>query len=147
MTLDFIVGEIDKLKDEVSELKKQVIELSKHSSVKKPVRGTELERAVFDIGRSAYPGTKRGNDTEFNNFVKQHPDWKEELPRIGTAVQNQIKSRASLSQTGVFVPHWKNFQTWINQRCWEDEAPIVGITVDKLPAIPASFIFGDTNNK
>jgi hypothetical protein len=144
MTLDFIVGEIDKLKDEVSELKKQVAELSKHRSVKKPVRGTELERAVFDIGRSAYPGIKRGNDTEFNNFVKQHQDWKEALPRIGIAVQNQIKSRMSLSQTGAFIPHWKNFQTWINQRSWEEEVPLPPVEPEKKPAIPASDYFFNT---
>ena len=25
---------------------------------------------------------------------------------------------------GAFVPEWKNLQTWINQKSWEEEIPI-----------------------
>lgn len=79
---------------------------------------------VFDEFRKLYPGTKRGNDTEYNNFKKHHPDWKEVLPLLKPSVESQISTRDSMTQNKVkFIPSWKNLQTWINNRCWEEETP------------------------
>jgi hypothetical protein len=33
----------------------------------------------------------------------------------------QIEVRKLKKQRNEFVPEWKYLQTWINQRCWEDE--------------------------
>ena len=44
----------------------------------------------FDDARKKYPSTKRGNQTEFNNFVKKHNDWKNVLPLLLPAVEHQI---------------------------------------------------------
>lgn len=79
---------------------------------------------LFDKFRTKYPGKKRGNETEFQNFVKKHKDWKEVLVVLEEKIDAQILSRAS-AKPGSFVPEWKNMSTWINQRCWEEEvAPI-----------------------
>lgn len=76
---------------------------------------------IFDNFRKKYLGTKRGNETEFDNFVKQHKDWKTVLPALESILDDQIKAREQLKSKGEFVPSWKNLKTWINQRCWEEE--------------------------
>lgn len=78
----------------------------------------------FDEARKIYPGTKRGNETEFENFTKKHKTWESLLPLLRPAIEKQIAYRRSVPQ-GTFVPQWKNFQTWINQRCWEEEVGCV----------------------
>lgn len=80
---------------------------------------------VFESFRKAYPGTKRGSQTEFLNFCKKHADWKRSAIVLGIALQNQIVWRGEMEAAGMFVPAWKNLQTWINQRCWEEEKPVI----------------------
>lgn len=84
---------------------------------------TEKDIYVFDEARKIYPGTKRGNQTEFENFFKKHKDWKEVLPLLKPAIEKQITWRKNAKGSD-FVPAWKNFKTWINNRCWEDEVKI-----------------------
>jgi len=81
---------------------------------------------LFDKFRTLYPGTKRGNSTEFTNFTKKHSDWKETINFLMPALQKQIAHRAKLQENKQFVPQWKNLQTWINQRCWEIEIDDIG---------------------
>ena len=76
-----------------------------------PTQSNKEYMSIFDESRKLFKGTKRGNQTEFDNFVKKHTDWKEVLPLLLPAVQYQIKQRA---KDGFY---WKNFQTWINNRC------------------------------
>ena len=99
---------------------------------KKP-RKIEENMLVFDVVRKAYPGTKRGLETEFYNFVWQskHPkagmppfNFVEVLPLLKPAIKAQIQGRQR-AKLGDFVPPWKNFKTWINNRCWEEEGKIV----------------------
>jgi hypothetical protein len=78
---------------------------------------------VFELFRRAYPGTKRGFQTEFLNFCKKHKDWKDKVFVLLEALNNQIEWRKEMASAGMFVPEWKMFQTWINQRCWEEEKP------------------------
>jgi hypothetical protein len=80
---------------------------------------------LFDEFRKIYPGIKRGNKTEFDNFCKKHKDWKSILPNLKIAVENQIKLRDIKKSNGQFIPEWKNIQTWINQRCWEEITEII----------------------
>jgi len=82
-------------------------------------------KIVFEEARKIYPGTKRGLDTEFTNFKKKHKDWRNILPLLKPAIERQIQSREIA--TG-FVPNWKNFQTWINNRCWEEQLKITEAT-------------------
>lgn len=74
----------------------------------------------FDIARKAYPDVKRGLDTEFDNFRKKHKDWKKAIPLLKPAIDEQIKRRKLKAQANKFVPPWKHFKTWINNRCWEE---------------------------
>tara|TARA_R100001244_G_scaffold121574_5_gene91203 strand:+ start:1090 stop:1701 length:612 start_codon:yes stop_codon:yes gene_type:complete len=81
---------------------------------------TVKELKDFDIARKLHRGTKRGNETEFEDFKKKYKDYKTIIPLLQPAIESQIEWRA---KTTDFIPHWKNFKTWINQRCWEDETP------------------------
>jgi len=71
---------------------------------------------IFDTARKKYPGTKRGNETEFNNFQKKHADWEQALPLLLPAVEMQAAQWRSDATLKKYIPH---FQTWINQRRWE----------------------------
>ena len=75
----------------------------------------------WEIFRANYPGTKRGTNVELDNLKRKHKDWKEVIPILSDALSYQISARASKSSNGGFVPEWKMLQTWINQRCWEEE--------------------------
>ncbi|MCP3683565.1 MAG: hypothetical protein GY861_12830 [bacterium] len=77
----------------------------------------------FNIFREKYPGTKRGNETEFKNFKKKTPDWKDIIILLESNIDNMIIHRAKMEELKMFVPEWKNLATWINNRCWEDVLP------------------------
>ena len=81
----------------------------------------------FDNFRKLYPGTKRGNETEFTNFIKKHEDWKVVLNYLLPALNKQIAWRKEAGLTQQFVPQWANLQTWINQRRWEEEMGKIAI--------------------
>ena len=105
----------------------KITEVHTHSpsvSVSVSVSVSEFKE-IFNTFRKLYPGTKRGNDTEFENFKKKHKDWKEVLPNLEKALKNQIGWRKEMKAAGTFVPEWKHLKTWINNRCWEDEKPVI----------------------
>jgi len=78
----------------------------------------------FENFRLKYPGIKRGYETEFSNFIKKHQDWNDIVSQLEQIIDNQIKYREILKSKNQFVPAWKNMQTWINQRCWEESTEI-----------------------
>ncbi len=82
-------------------------------------------KTEFDKARKLYPGIKRGLETEFKYFKDKHKDWKKVFTMLPKAIENQINARSIKVQNNEFVPEWKNFKTWITQRCWEEE---VGVT-------------------
>lgn len=98
-----------------------------------------IEEDIFNSFRLRYPGTKRGNQTEFYNLCKKHKDWKLVNSILSQAIENQINSRNIKRQKGEFIPPWKNLSTWINNRCWEEETTV--IEDKKITPIPASTIF------
>lgn len=84
---------------------------------------------VFDEARKAYPGTKRGLATEFRYFIFRcgYPsdglpkiDWWKAVPLLKPAIEAQIRCRKKKGTSTAFIPPWKNFKTWINNRCWEE---------------------------
>lgn len=79
------------------------------------------EKENFEKARKLYPGDKRGLDTEFANFIKKHKDWKEVVDTLEEKIKMQISVHALKTKQGVFVKEWKMFQTWINNRSWEEE--------------------------
>ncbi len=78
--------------------------------------------AIFEEFRQAYPGTKRGNEVEFDYFVeccgKTHKrrklSWREELSRLLPALESETVERKTLP----YLPSWKNLKTWLYNRCW-----------------------------
>jgi hypothetical protein len=95
---------------------------------------------IYNSFRKLFEGTKKGNETEFENFKKKHKDWKEVLPLLEPAVKKEIEWR---KQKRDFTPQWKNLSTWINQRCWEQEFETVSAPKKELKEIPASAIFNN----
>jgi len=79
--------------------------------------------SIFDQARKEFYGTKRGLQTEFDNFRKKHKDWEKVLPLLLPAIKTQIANRLRMKLKNEFVPPPKNFKTWINQRCWEESTP------------------------
>lgn len=78
------------------------------------------EKILFEEFRKIYLGTKRGLDIEFTNFCKKHKDWREVLPYLKVNYERQIEAKKS--QRGSIDPRYeKHLQTYINQRCWEEE--------------------------
>jgi len=87
------------------------------------------ERDLFNEFRKQYPGTKRGNEIEFESFAKKHKDWKLVLPQLGTYLKRQIALHKKRKDAGQWVPEWQNLKTYLFQRSWErdndDEEQIV----------------------
>lgn len=86
------------------------------------------EDSLFEIFRQNYPGTKRGHNIELENLKKKHEDWREIIPKLSDALNYQNSCREIKARAGGFVPEWKNLQTWINQKCWEEEIEINNIS-------------------
>lgn len=74
----------------------------------------------FNRTRKAFPGTKRGLETEFNAFMKKHKDWKEVTPHLYDCLMYQIEDREKKTKAGEWVPVWCHFRTWLSQRRWEE---------------------------
>lgn len=76
---------------------------------------------VFEEFRLLYQGTKRGKQTEFDEFCKKQKDWKEVLPILKSCLVTQIEQRKKLKESNKFVPEWQHLKTYLNQRSWELE--------------------------
>lgn len=76
---------------------------------------------IFDQFRIEFPGTKRGLNTELENFLKKNKP--ETVHLLLPALVKEKQYKESLKQAGQLVPQWKNLSTWLNQRCWEQEFP------------------------
>ena len=100
-------------------------------------KGKEFENC-FEIFRQNYPGTKRGFNVELDNLKKKHKEWKEIIPILSDALNYQRSAREIKARSGGFVPEWKNLQTWINQKCWEEEIEINNISNGTKKNIGAS---------
>jgi hypothetical protein len=93
-------------------------------------KGIELK---FEIFRSQYPGTKRGFEIEYKNFIAKSKNGDIEL--LLPALNKEKIHKQKLIEFKQFCPEWKNLSTWINQRCWTQEfGKVVGKeTEENLP--------------
>lgn len=87
------------------------------------------QEQLFEDARKLYPGTKKGFKREYTNFIlrstKPVPNGlkfnlEDILPILKQAIAYQIKYRDWCTRTNKWTPQWKNFQTWINNGCWEE---------------------------
>ena len=84
------------------------------------VEEVSQEELIFEEFRKVYLGRKRGCQTELDNLKKKHKDWREVLPLLKPAYERQCA--AKIAQKGKIDPQYeKNLQTYINNRCWEEE--------------------------
>lgn len=98
---------------------------SKKEGMQGETIGPSPDETVFEIFRTAYPGTKRGLKTEYDNFRKKHGDHKNILPVLSVALSNQKQWRVEMAAAGMFIPEWPGLSVWINQRRWELEKPVI----------------------
>ncbi|MCP4537808.1 MAG: hypothetical protein GY832_11750 [Chloroflexi bacterium] len=70
----------------------------------------------LDEARRIWPGKKRGLQTEFANFCRQHKDWEELLEDKGIAMCVSVMRANQLYREGF----WPMFATFVNQRRWEE---------------------------
>lgn len=100
---------------------KETIPQSKRKEKKR--KEIKKEMIVFDAFRKKYFGKKRGNATEFENFVKKHKDWELVLPTLESIIEKQKIDRDKEFKIKKWIPLPKDLKTWINGRHWEDEIP------------------------
>jgi len=80
------------------------------------------EIRIFEEFRKAYPGVKRGLETELKHFKTKHPKtWKSILPILSSSLRQQISHKNIKIKNREFVPEWKNLQTYINNSGWEEQ--------------------------
>ena len=92
----------------------------------------EQLKETFEEARKLYKGSKTGLENEWKNFTKKYNDYSEIIPLLKPAIEKQIAWRKEAEkEEGVFVPHWKNFQTWINNGCWTLEFAESALTTPK----------------
>lgn len=94
-------------------------EESNDSKKKEPVTDLEKDFEAFRRKYKEYGGSARGFSTEFDNLRKKHKDWKEIIPMLAFALDNENRAREDAKRIGDFFPQMKNLQTYINQRSWE----------------------------
>lgn len=76
---------------------------------------------IFDVFRTAFPGAKRGLQTELDNFLKKYNS--EIVHLLLPALEKEKQYHFDLKQAGEFEPSWKNLSTWVEKKCWEQELP------------------------
>jgi hypothetical protein len=79
---------------------------------------------IFEDFRLAFPGKKRGAKTELENFLKKNNAQKI-IPLLMPALLREMEYRKKCEAVNDFVPNWKNLSTYINQKSWETEFPVV----------------------
>ena len=77
--------------------------------------------SIFGAFRTQFPGTKRGEEVEFRNFIKKNKP--EIVHLLLPALEKEINHKNKLASQGKFVPIWKNLSTWIDKKSWEEEYP------------------------
>lgn len=120
--------------------KSNAIASHRHLPIENENKDIDLLKEKFEIFRKQYQGKKLGLEKEFENFKKKHKDWKEVIDKLEPALLAEINWRKN--KVG-FVPEWKNLQTWLNKRCWEQEFEATPAPKKELVEIPASYIFNE----
>lgn len=105
-------------KNEANEANEAVID---SVSVIDSVTDIVKDKDIFNIFRIAYKGTKRGLDTEYANFIKSNDAKIVDL--LLPALEKEIAHRQKIIDSKQWCANWKDLQTWINKKCWEQEFP------------------------
>ena len=87
----------------------------------------EKDMSIFDEARLLFHelgGTVRGLDVEFGYFCRTHKNWREVVPLLVSSIERLGAWRKNTAAKKQFVPHMKNFKTWIYQSCWSEMQPV-----------------------
>ena len=76
-------------------------------------------KEIFDIARKNYPGSKRGLEVEYNNFIKKEKEWKKYIFELNNSIE-KYKEYIKAKNMQNYI---KNFTTWINQADYTMEYP------------------------
>lgn len=74
--------------------------------------------SLFEEFRKAYPGTKRGHETELKTFRK-HKDWMDVAEILMDRLTAEIEDRKTRRKLTAWEAQWKHLQTYLNGRFWE----------------------------
>jgi uncharacterized protein YdaU (DUF1376 family) len=93
---------------------------------KKRIEKNTKEKDIFDLARKSFKGIKNGLDVEYDNLLKvcktHNLNPTDIVGLLYPAIEREIAHKKILKKSkDGFCPSWKNFQTWINQRCWTQE--------------------------
>ena len=114
ITTDINTKEQEDIQEEEYHLKETISKKKRENFLKE----------TFDKFRIAYPGKKRGIDTEFENLKKKHKDYAAVIPELERILKAQYYAKQQNILNGHFESEWQNLQTYINQRSWEIEIEI-----------------------
>lgn len=103
----------------------------KEKNTKKESRQLSALEQQFEDFRKAYPGRKRGFDTEFEAFKRKHKNWTEIIPLLMPALQRLIAFTEASKAAGQWTASFANLSTWLYQSRWEEELPEVSKTDSK----------------
>ena len=110
-----------KIKEESKEVNKEKKEEDTNVSKKKDSELSDLE-SEFERFRIKYRrcgGKVRGLQTELGDLKKKHKDWKEVIPLLNNAIENENKARKDAEAMNKFFPSIQKLQTYLNNRSWE----------------------------
>lgn len=101
----------------------------------------DRDMAMFENFRLAYPGTKRGLDTEYAYFRQKHKDtYRQILPTLSAKLEIQIAARRALQEANArFIPEWKHLKTYIFNKGWEEETSPAAIPEAQEPTYKQQF--------
>lgn len=102
-------------------------EKNKKENKKEVCEYSELEQQ-FEEFRKAYPGRKRGHDTELDAFKRKFKNWAEIIPLLMPALQRLIAYNEATKAAGQWAASYANLSTWLFQARWEEELPEVVAT-------------------
>jgi len=92
-------------------------------------------KADFESARKIYPGTKQGFQNEWDRFYLKNKNNLNIVQTFKKAIKDREFYHKQLAASNCFIPNWKNFSTWLNQKCWDEEFPEIKTKED-----PKKFI-------
>ena len=113
-------------------------------------------RRHWEAFYAAYKGTRRGVNVEFEHFKKKYPKgkWREIVLILEENLHRQMDEKDAVKKAieyqesinnrrhGMYVAPWKNMQTYINQKAWEETFPLP----EQYRAKTQRDVSGETSN-
>ncbi len=110
----------------------------------------------FDIFRKAYPGSKRGLEVEYEQFIYacrkktifSRVNYRTEIDKLLPALQAEtVEKKAQRADPFKQCPDWKNMETWLNKRCWTRDIPEKPKPKPKPPPEPVKTPYTEEERK